>query len=105
MREGVFAKTIVNLVQNFSISGEAFSLIQLEPLTGRTHQLRVQCAQHHFPILGDKTYGDFKCNRRLRTERLFLHANSIEFVLGEQKFSGFCDSGFSNYIQQNITNV
>ena len=103
--EGVFAKTIVNRVQNFCLNGEPFSLIQLEPLTGRTHQLRVQCAQHHFPILGDKTYGNFKCNRRLRTERLFLHASLIEFTIENQKFSGFCDSGFSNYIQENTTRM
>ena len=103
--EGIFAKTIVNLIQNFNIHGETFSLIQLEPLTGRTHQLRVQCAQHHFPILGDKTYGDFKCNRRQQTDRLFLHAGSIEFSLENQKFSGSFDSDFSNYIQANATNV
>ena len=95
---GVFAKTIVNLLQNFDIHGETFSWIQLEPLTGRTHQLRVQCAQHHFPILGDKTYGDFKCNRRQATERLFLHACSIEFVLEGQRFSATSDSEFSQYI-------
>ena len=97
---GILAKTIVNLIQIFTFHGETFSLIQLEPLTGRTHQLRVQCAQHHFPILGDKTYGDFKCNRRLQADRLFLHAGSIEFTLEGQIFSGVCDSGFSNYIQE-----
>ncbi|MGX8716669.1 MAG: RluA family pseudouridine synthase [bacterium] len=96
---GVWAKTIVNLIQNFNLHGEAFSLIQLEPLTGRTHQLRVQCAQHHFPILGDKTYGDFKCNRRLKADRLFLHACSTEFTLEGQTFTGYCDSGFSEWLQ------
>ena len=47
--------------------------------TGRTHQLRVQCAKHGMPILGDATYGDFKANRRLRAAsgigRLFLHCS------------------------------
>ena len=96
----VSAKTIVNLIQNFNLHGEAFSLIQLEPLTGRTHQLRVQCAQHHFPILGDKTYGDFKCNRRLKADRLFLHAYSTEFTLEGQTFASYCDSGFSEWLQE-----
>jgi Pseudouridylate synthases, 23S RNA-specific len=102
---GISAKTIVNPIQTFNLHGEVFSLIQLEPLTGRTHQLRVQCAQHHFPILGDKTYGDFKCNRRWKTERLFLHACSIEFVLEDKIFVGFCDSEFSSYIQRNPLQV
>lgn len=54
----------------------------LEPKTGRTHQLRVQCTLHGNPILGDRTYGDFEANRILGTERgfrrLFLHAESLE---------------------------
>ena len=32
-------------------------------LTGRSHQLRVQCAKRHLPIVGDQTYGDFPRNR------------------------------------------
>ena len=65
----------------------ALSVVELEPLTGRTHQLRVQCARRHVPILGDQTYGDFKRNRvlarRFGTDRLFLHARhvSLEFTL------------------------
>ena len=31
--------------------------MQLEPVTGRTHQLRVHCAYMGFPILGDPQYG------------------------------------------------
>ena len=60
----------------------ALSVLQLEPLTGRTHQLRVQCARRHLPILGDQNYGDFKRNRdlarRFGTDRLFLHARDVE---------------------------
>ena len=32
-------------------------LLELEPVTGRTHQLRVHCADGGFPILGDPQYG------------------------------------------------
>lgn len=38
-------------------SGEHCSLLELQPLTGRTHQLRVHCAAMGFPILGDPQYG------------------------------------------------
>ncbi|MBC2593920.1 RNA pseudouridine synthase [Ruficoccus amylovorans] len=59
------------------------SLIQLIPATGRTHQLRIQCANHGLPILGDRTYGDFRVNRSLARllgfERLFLHASELAF--------------------------
>jgi len=62
---------------------EPLTLIQLEPRTGRSHQLRVQCAKRHLPIVGDQTYGDFGRNRALakRTgqKRLFLHSLATQF--------------------------
>lgn len=36
---------------------EDCTLLELQPLTGRTHQLRVHCAYSGFPILGDPQYG------------------------------------------------
>jgi tRNA pseudouridine65 synthase len=58
------------------------SLLKLNPLTGRTHQLRVQAAKRGLPIVGDGTYGNFKFNREIAKStgenRLFLHAGSIK---------------------------
>jgi len=56
--------------------------VRLEPKTGRTHQLRVQAALRRIPILGDSTYGDFRLNRALKADRLFLHAEAIRIELG-----------------------
>ncbi len=36
---------------------EGCSILELEPLTGRTHQLRVHCSHMGFPIVGDPQYG------------------------------------------------
>ena len=59
------------------------SLIKLEPVTGRSHQLRVQCAKRHFPIVGDQTYGDFARNRAFGKQsgvkRLCLHSYETSF--------------------------
>jgi 23S rRNA pseudouridine955/2504/2580 synthase len=59
------------------------SLIRLEPHTGRSHQLRVQCAKRHLPIIGDQTYGDFGLNRAFSKttgeKRLFLHSLETSF--------------------------
>jgi 23S rRNA-/tRNA-specific pseudouridylate synthase len=59
------------------------SLIRLEPRTGRSHQLRVQCAKRHLPIVGDQTYGDFGLNRAfaktIGSKRLFLHSQETRF--------------------------
>jgi RluA family pseudouridine synthase len=60
---------------------QRLSLIEIELITGKTHQIRVQCASRHLPIVGDDVYGDFELNRRLRKEsgikRLMLHARSL----------------------------
>lgn len=58
--------------------GFPISLIKLFPLTGRTHQLRVQCKKHGLPIVGDRTYGSFRFNREVSMhtgiKRMLLHA-------------------------------
>jgi 23S rRNA-/tRNA-specific pseudouridylate synthase len=58
-------------------------LVRLEPRTGRSHQLRVQCAKRHLPIVGDQTYGDFPRNRAFaklaETKRMFLHSHETQF--------------------------
>lgn len=58
------------------------SLLQLTPLTGRTHQLRYQCMKNGLPIVGDRNYGDYRFNRKVRaatgSKRLFLHASEIK---------------------------
>ncbi|HXN36004.1 MAG TPA: RNA pseudouridine synthase [Opitutaceae bacterium] len=57
------------------------SLVRLEPQTGRSHQLRVQCAKRGLPIVGDQTYGDFGANRAFvragGPKRMFLHSQEI----------------------------
>lgn len=66
------------------------TLLALEPVTGRTHQLRVQAARHRLPLLGDRLYGDFGANKRFRGgsrgegDRLYLHAHRISCPAGDQ---------------------
>lgn len=60
------------------VGGFPVTLLKLLPVTGRTHQLRVQCSKHGHPIVGDQTYGKFSFNREIRSEtgvkRLLLHS-------------------------------
>ena len=58
------------------------SLVNVELMTGRTHQIRVHAAHIGHPLAGDDKYGDREFNRRLKhygLSRLFLHASSIQF--------------------------
>lgn len=60
------------------------SLMELVPITGRTHQLRVHAAYAGHPIAGDEKYGDPAFNKLMRElglKRMFLHAHSIRFNL------------------------
>ena len=62
----------------------AMSLLELQPITGRTHQLRIQCAKRGMPIVGDRTYGDFRKNKAIaasrKIKRLCLHCVETELV-------------------------
>lgn len=74
------AETRFALVEHF---GDA-SLLEANPLTGRTHQIRVHALHAGHPVAGDDKYGDREFNRGLRAfglSRLFLHAFSLEFDL------------------------
>jgi 23S rRNA pseudouridine955/2504/2580 synthase len=76
--EGVRAKTRIKLSRTFG----DFSLLQCQPLTGRTHQIRVHAQTMGHPLVIDERYGDKDANRRaakLGLKRLFLHAQSIAF--------------------------
>lgn len=63
-------------------SNDKYSLVKLQPKTGRTHQLRVHMNYIGTPILGDRVYGKEK-----HFERLYLHAYSLEITIpgGERK--------------------
>lgn len=76
-------------------NGLMLSLMKLEPQTGRTHQLRIQCASHKLPILGDDTYGHFATNRKIRQltnfKRMYLHCAKTEIEFNfKGKAMKFC---------------
>lgn len=59
-----------------------FSLVEAQPKTGRTHQIRVHMAARACPIAGDEKYGDFVLNQQLLKQglkRMFLHAAQLSF--------------------------
>ena len=85
---GAPAETQMYLLKKFG-KPLSSSLLELHPLTGRTHQLRIQCARRQMPIIGDATYGDFKLNRDLKAKTLLLHAQRIE--IPSMKYHAECE--------------
>lgn len=74
------ALTRYQVLQKFS----EYTLVQAYPVSGRTHQIRVHCQFAGHAICGDEKYAPEEENKKLRElglKRLFLHAESLEFML------------------------
>ena len=63
-------------------NGKPITWLALEPLTGRTHQLRVHCAAMNWPIVGDSIYGNAP---RAGGPPLHLHAREVVVPLYKNK--------------------
>ena len=76
---GKKSKTKINKVKG----NRDFSLVNIELITGRTHQIRAHLAQIGHPIIGDIKYGDRRINDEMRREfglnSQLLHSKKIKF--------------------------
>lgn len=70
--DGDYAKTIFKKV----ISGEKYSIVEAELITGRTHQIRLHLAYLGFPIVGDTLYNEKTYDG---VDRQLLHSFEISF--------------------------
>jgi len=69
--QGKYAKTAYQTLQ----ANGRYSLVELRPETGRTHQLRVHLKHLGHPIVGDSLYGNEPA------DRLYLHAENLEITI------------------------
>jgi 23S rRNA pseudouridine1911/1915/1917 synthase len=75
VRSGRQANTAYRVVERLG----GYTLAEVRPQTGRTHQIRVHLAFIGHPVVGDRVYGYRR--QRLRLRRQFLHAQTISFRL------------------------
>ncbi len=61
------------------------TLIILNPITGRKHQIRKQLFSIGFPVIGDSKY-NFPENKINKNNNLMLHAYSIKFMINDKKY-------------------
>ena len=87
--DGMLAWTIFHRIESFEGREGAFTLLDVELKTGRTHQIRVHLAHLGRPIAGDDKYGDFALNKHVARadaskgpglKRMFLHAARLQFA-------------------------
>ncbi len=67
--------------------GEQASLLFLQPVTGRTHQLRAHTSLMGFPILGDTVYNAQDQENPVRESRMYLHAAALSIMAPESEHS------------------
>lgn len=79
--EGKKTETQYQVMENFRSDRGEFSLVEVEPKTGRTHQIRAHFCYLGHPIFGDPLYGE----KRDQGEPMFLVAKEIEFFDPEKR--------------------
>jgi 23S rRNA pseudouridine955/2504/2580 synthase len=83
--EGKPSRTLFRIIEKL----EHYTVIEAQPVTGRTHQIRVHARAAGHPIIGDSKYGNSQVNQKMREQGLkflFLHARSITLPdVGELK--------------------
>ena len=72
--DGELAETKFTPITDAKFGNGKLKMVTAEPLTGRTHQIRVHAAENGFPILGDTLYSG------TASSRVFLHAAEITFT-------------------------
>ena len=76
---GKRAETTYKVIKKIEKRSGRYSLIEMKPTTGRTHQLRVHMAYIGHPIIGDKIYGSGIIGP------MMLHAKSLKLTLPDHK--------------------
>ncbi|MBW3569384.1 RluA family pseudouridine synthase [Candidatus Parcubacteria bacterium] len=93
---GKTAQTEYRTVKRFTYGGREFSLLELSPKTGRTHQLRVHLNYLKKPILGDTFYDGRSA------DRLYLHAAKLEITLPNKKRQTFVSKLPDNFLRPKV---
>lgn len=96
-------KNIQKAISNLKIikSNEDYSLLELNPITGRKHQLRRQLLNIGNPIVGDDKY--FLINRK-KVKNLMLHAYKVKFMINnvQYNFKAKYNYMFEDFLKKNI---
>ena len=85
------------------------ALVNIQILTGRTHQIRVHLASIDHPIVGDAKYGNFEFNRSFEKHygisTQFLHSYSIKFGAVDGVLSYLSGKEFTAKLPKNLDNI
>jgi len=84
-------------------SNESYSFVELNPITGRKHQLRKQLLKIGNPIIGDNKYY-LNSRKIVKVKNLLLHAYKIKFMINnvQYNFKAKYNELFENFLNNNF---
>ena len=84
-------------------SNDGYSYLELNPITGRKHQLRKQLLKIGCPIIGDDKYF-LNDRKRIKTKNLMLHAYKIKFMINDVQynFKAKYNDSFEDFLKKNL---
>ncbi|MBQ3123438.1 MAG: RluA family pseudouridine synthase [Firmicutes bacterium] len=86
-----------------------YTLVEVELVTGRTHQIRAHLASAGYPIIGDSKYGDRRINgvieKRYNLTTQFLHAYRLEFIKGSGNLSYLEGKVIKSELPENLKRI
>ncbi|HXK52516.1 RluA family pseudouridine synthase [Candidatus Nomurabacteria bacterium] len=97
VKGGKESSTDISVIKNFALRGEELTEVEVKPLTGRTHQIRVHLAAINSPIVGDVLYSTRKkliWSQECGINRMLLHAKALT-IPGYGEFQASVPSDFN----------
>ena len=98
-------KIVQKAISNLKIikSNDGYSYLELNPITGRKHQLRKQLLKIGCPIIGDNKYF-LNDRKRIKIKNLMLHAYKIKFMINniQYNFKAKYNNLFEDFLKKNF---
>ena len=97
----IFQKAVTNI--KIIKWNEDYSYLELNPITGRKHQLRKQLLNIGCPIIGDDKYF-LNDRKRIKIKNLMLHAYKLKFMINniQYNFKAKYNNLFEDFLKKNI---
>lgn len=91
------------------VSKNGFTLVEVELVTGRTHQIRAHLSRAGYPVIGDTKYGNLMANKKINKmfglTTQFLHAYKLSFHQAEQPLAYMMGKEIEGVLPQNLEKI